>query len=52
MLCRKVLVFKPDASKGLEVFAYADFSSVFDSIIAEDLESVYPRTGFLIILMV
>ena len=44
----KGLVFKPDVSRGLECFVDADFAGSWSKADAENAESVYSRTGFLI----
>jgi len=44
----KGLIYKPDNSKGLEVFVDDDFAGGFDKAVAEDPASVYLRTGFVI----
>ena len=42
------LICEPDVSKGLEIFADADFAGAFDKTVAEDLASARSRTGCII----
>ena len=44
----KWLIYKPDASKGLEVHVDADFAGGFDKMNAKDPASVYSRTVYII----
>ena len=42
------MIYKPDNSKGLEVFTDTDFAGGFDKAVAEDPTSVYIRTSYVI----
>jgi hypothetical protein len=44
----KGMIFTPDATKGLEVFVDADFAGGWDPTTADDADTVYSRTGFVI----
>ncbi len=43
------MVYKPDAQRGIEVFVDADFASGWDPAGAINTESVYSRTGYVIL---
>ena len=44
----KGMVYKPDPAKGLEVYVDADFAGGWDPEHADDTDTVYSRTGFVI----
>ena len=44
----KGIIYTPDSTKGLEVYVDADFAGGWDPENADDADTVYSRTGFVI----
>jgi hypothetical protein len=46
--CKKGMTYKPDSSKGLEVYVNADFAGGWDPVDPGNADNIYSRTGFVI----
>jgi hypothetical protein len=46
--CKKGMIYKPDSTKGIEVYVDADFDGDWDPADAMNADNIYSRTGYVI----
>jgi hypothetical protein len=46
--CKKGMIYKPDLTKGIEVYVDADFAGGWDPADSMDADNIYSRTGYII----
>ncbi len=46
--CKKGMIYKPDSTKGIEVYVDADFARGWDPEDTMNADNIYSRTGYVI----